>query len=161
MHKHVKSLMYVYGRTLEILRGGEEAHTPTAVDSLAGDMLLSPTKSAEVYYIHSNSSRYFIPNKEEFKHMFLAREQVIGRVPMGIIESFYPLPISYPWSEKEIVSFGKGKTFHFVDNGNVLRPLASQEVFKRFNQTISDVKIYKDYSGPIFDSIPMGPVMDI
>ena len=153
--------MYVYGRTLEILRGGEEAHTSTAVDSLAGDMLLAPEKSREVYYIHSNSSRYFIANQDEFKHMFLARERVIGRVPMGVIEAFYPLPLTYPWQKREIISFGKGQSFYYVDKDHILRPLKNQQEFKRFNQTIDDVKTYKDYGGYILDSIPIGPIIGL
>eukprot|EP01032_Pedospumella_encystans_P024681 gene24681-27904_t len=138
VHKHTKNMMYVYGRTLEILRGGEEAHTPTTASSLAGDMLLAPEKSREVYYIDSHGTRKFIANKEEFKNLFLAREQVIGRVPMGIIEAFRPLPPCYPWTEGEIISLGVGRTLYFVGKGGVLRPLASQEVLKRFKQTVAD-----------------------
>jgi len=149
-------MMYVYGRALEILRGGEEAHTPTATSSLSGDMLLTPEKSREVYYIDSAGTRKFIANMEEFKHLFLPWEQVIGRVPMGIIEAFRSLPLCYPWKKGEIVWLGVGRTLYYADKGSVLRPLANQEVLKRFNQTIADVKTYKDYAGPIFDSILMG-----
>lgn len=152
--------MYVYGRALEILRGGEEAHTHTASNSLSGDMLLTPEKSREVYYIHSNGTRYFIANKEEFTRLFLAREQVIGRVPMGLIEAFRPLAIAFPWAEGELVSFGNSRAVYYVDKGCVLREMGNPRILRRFNLTMNDVKTYKDYSGPIIDSIPFGPKID-
>lgn len=148
--------MYAYGRTLEILRGGEESHSPTAFDSLAGDLLLAPDKSREVYYIHSNSSRYFIASKEEFtQRLFLTREQVIGRVPVGLIEAFRPLSQVYPWSEGELISFGNTRTLYHVQNG-LLRPLASHQVLERLHLTMKDVKTYKEYNGPVLNSLPYG-----
>ena len=156
-HRRVKNMLYIYGRALQILRGGDEAHTPTAMDRLFGDLAVSPEKSREVYYINSNSTRYFIANLNDFRDLKLAHEQVVGRVPLGVIEAFRPLPLSYPWKAGDLVSFGNGPICYYVDKKCNLRPLASVHVLKRFNLTFADMKTYKEYSGSHFNSMIIGP----
>jgi len=152
-------MMYAYGRSLEILRGGEEARSPNALDNLSGDMVVSPEKSREVYFLSSNGTRYFVSSQEEFvQRMFLSREQVLSRVPMDVIEAFTPLPLTLPWRDKELISLSNSRTIYYVDRGK-LRPLASPLVLERLGKTAKDVVTYRDYGGPVANSLPYGPEM--
>lgn len=151
--------MYAYGRSLEILRGGEESRSPNALDNLSGDLVVSPEKSREVYFLSSNGSRYFVSSQEEFvQKMFLSREQVISRVPMDVIEAFAPLPLALPWQDEQLISLGNGRTVYYVQRGK-LRPLANPQVFDKLNKTVKDVVTYRDYGGPISNSLQYGPEM--
>jgi hypothetical protein len=167
-------LVYAFGRALEILQldqGAkhkskknqshsldEESEFPlSAVDSLSGDLLLSPENSKEVYYIHSNNTRYFLPSLDVFKTQSFMFDDVISNVPMTVIAAFGPDPQpSYPWQNGEAVQFGRLRTIFYVYN-SLLCPIANMQVFARLNVKFENIQQHALYSGPVFGTLPFGP----
>lgn len=147
--------MYAFGRALQILRQGEEARSPSAQDTLSGDLLLSPSYSKEIYYVHSNNTRYFLPTLESFKVLSHSVEDIIHNVPISIIAAFGPDESAvYPWRNGDAVKFGK-RAVYYVAN-NVLRPLANMDVMARLQISNDDVKQFPDYIGTVFLTLPIG-----
>ena len=151
--------MYAYGRGLEIVSHGEEAGVPSARDHLSGDMLLSPEGSREIYHIHSNGTRYFIPTLQTFNSRRFSLDDIIPNIPMDVIKAFPFGPGgAHPLADGTAVQFHKNRIVYYV-MGGVLHPIGSNRVFERLNLKYDEIVKDNAHTGNVFSTLPFGPTI--